>query len=172
MNTSRFFNLVWGFKPGTSQHKLTAVASEVLMPTQVLRNLSHMQYIIPCILSLYSTSFFSFFLVIIMFGVSVVLMLLISLSHHIGSWAIIVSLEGAEGCPTGSQWGHKQGRQRDRLAEQTDTVDRFPDHLSSTTRDNLTNRDPNNRFKFSFRDRWACTQPYQKRVTIIKSRIG
>lgn len=54
-----------------------------------------------------------------MFGVSIVLMPLISLSHHhIGSLAIMISLEGAGGCPTGAHRGGMQGRQRGRHAEQ------------------------------------------------------
>lgn len=52
------------------------------------------------------------FYVWVMFWVSVVLMPLISLSHHIGSLAIIISLEGAGGCPTGPHGGRLQGKQR------------------------------------------------------------
>lgn len=40
------FKPVWEFKPGISWHKLTAVAFRMLMPTQILHNLSDMQYVI------------------------------------------------------------------------------------------------------------------------------
>lgn len=52
-----------------------------------------------------------------MFGGIVVLMLLISLSHHIGSLAIIISLEGAGGCPVRAHRGQLQGRQEEEEKE-------------------------------------------------------
>lgn len=83
------------FKPGVSQHKLAAGALKALMSTPILHNASHMQSVIRCrrILSWLLHLYFSLS-VYIMFGVSVVLMLWNSLSHHTGSLAIILSLEG------------------------------------------------------------------------------
>lgn len=42
----KIFKPVWEFKPGISQHKLTAAASKLLMPTQILHNQSHMHRVI------------------------------------------------------------------------------------------------------------------------------